>query len=68
MDTLEVMYYDKDGFSDTFLTLIGNILSSTDYIDYYDAAANTGCTFYEENIYMITRFGFVCIIMLRVYS
>ncbi|GMI23854.1 hypothetical protein TrRE_jg405, partial [Triparma retinervis] len=57
MDTLEVMYYDKEGFSDTLLTLVKNILSSTDYIDYYDAAANTDCTFYDENIQKLEAFN-----------
>ncbi|GMI23836.1 hypothetical protein TrRE_jg85, partial [Triparma retinervis] len=57
MDISEVMYYDKEGFSDTLLTLIGNILSSTDYIDYYDAAANTDCTFYDENITKLGAFN-----------
>ena len=57
MDTLEVKYYDKEGFSDTLLTLVKNILSSTDYIDYYDAAANTDGTFYEENITKLGAFN-----------
>ena len=57
-ETEEVIFYDKEGFSDTFLTFIRNTLSSTDNIDYYDAAANTDCTFYEEGIKKLQAFKF----------
>jgi hypothetical protein len=57
-ETEEVIFYEKDGFSDTFLTLIRKHLSSNKYIDYYPAAANTDCTFYDEGIEKLDVFNF----------
>ncbi|GMI49166.1 hypothetical protein TrCOL_g6099 [Triparma columacea] len=57
-ETEKVIFYDKEGFSDTILPLIRNTLSSNEYIDYYPAAANTDCTFYDEGIEKLDVFNF----------